>query len=584
MSEQDVQLSQNWKKVCEIATSLARTYKSRQLYAANNPVRRTCLETAMLNLSDFLKENDTLTFSVNETQLIYHERAVYANPDRRESFVFRLYRDGIRSISFHAGIDEEELEEFVEALTQVSPEAGEGDTDVVTQIWERDLVHITYLAVDDCLDLDDEEFEFPTDTPSTRGEHSISTATGEERIGIATMVDTPLTREEKQSVANVSLSEKDLEEIGHQVLLEEQQKPREKVTEIFLEILLGRSDVDVKTDVARGLGILCGDLLEEGNPVRAAEILRAIKKLLGKEGKSCEELERVAISFLEMRAYERELSRVEPRLEQADVRELEQYEGYLRELLPGAVGQLCAILGRARSRTAREMLCRVLSVLARDNLKALAQMLDDPRWYLVRNLVVVLRLMKDRRALPYLEGLLSHEEARVRVEVVQCLAEIGGTEAVTLMARCLRDRDEAIRIMAARKLGRLGGEQAASSLAACIREGSFAKRSLDEKREYFDALGRSCSDEYIPFLEGVLKKRSFLHAAEIDEMRRCAAMALARMGTERATRLLEQLAKARRGKARKYCIEALRLRRAVSPQTAGSQGPEEALDSKRDAA
>ncbi len=583
MEEQEIQLSKNWKQVCEITTGLARAFKSRQLYADNNPIRRTCLDTAVLALMDFLKENDTLTLSVTETQFIYHGKAVYSNPDRRESPVFRLYRDGIRALSFHVGIDADEVGELLDALAEVNPEGSDADADVVTQIWERELVHITYIAVDDCLDFEDSESEppeKPEEAQATRsprgaeppqgaqllessgppGTHPAVAETDEKKVGVATLVDSPFTEQERLSIANVSLSEDELEEIGQRVLLEDRENPREKVSHIFLEILQGAWSSEVKADVARGLGMLCGDLLEDGKPAQATKIMREIKKLLSDEASLSEELRRTARGFLEARAREGELVRLESRLEETTQRQLEEYESYLCELPSSAVPQVYGILARARGRRAREMLCRVLSRLAKGNLDALSDMISDPRWYLVRNLVTIFRLMKDRRALVYLEGLIYHEESRVRMEVVHCLAELGGQESEILLSRCLRDAEKAIRMLAVRKLSRLDGDSAASAIADCIKEKSFLRRSADEKREFFDALGRCANDDFALFLKEFITRRAFFHAVEIDEMRRFSAMALARMGTQTAIGLLEELARVRNSRTRKYCSEALRLR------------------------
>ncbi|KPJ59375.1 MAG: hypothetical protein AMJ46_11610 [Latescibacteria bacterium DG_63] len=582
MEEQDIQLTRNWKQVCEITTALARAYKSRQLYAANNPVRHTSLDSVFLALTDFLQQNEMLTFSVTESQFIYYGKAVYSNPDRRESPVFRLYRDGIRFLSFHEGITREELGELLDALSEVSPEGGEGDMDVVTQIWERDLAHITYIAVDDCLDFDDSELAASPEPQSSQagqpsqGVESLDVAESPESfepsrpaylppemkqptLGVATIVDSPFTEEERKSIANVFLSEEDLDEIGQQVLTEDRQSPREKVSEIFLEILDGSWGSEVKTDVTRGLGVLCGDLLEDGNPTQATKILREMKEFASQEASLPKDFVKMAKNFVQARGREGELVRLEPRLEEANLHELENYECYLCELPTSAIPQVYGILARARGRKVREMLCRVLSKMAKGNLDALADMITDPRWYLVRNLVTIFRLMKDRRALVYLEGLLYHEETRVRAEVVHCLSEIGGQEANILLCRCLQDSEKSIRMLAVRKLSREREELGASAIADSIKEKSFRKRSTDEKREFFDALGRSASDDLIPSLEEFITKRSLFHGPEADEMRRFAAMALARIGTEKAIGLLEKTAQSGNSKARKYCTEALKL-------------------------
>jgi hypothetical protein len=562
---------QRFRHASEIATALARAHRSRQLYNENSPVPGASLERFFSCLTDFLGGDDTLTFSITETQFLFHTKAVYSNPDRRESLAFRLYRDGVRAVTFHTGITREEVVGLLEALGRVNFENEQSDNDVVTQIWERDLAHITYLAVDECID-----YETPDTGPSGGGQPASgspstpeASSTLEERadggIGVAAMIDLPLTQEEKESIADVALTEEELEEIGHQILAEEKDNPRRKVFQIFMEILQGSAGAEVKADVARGIQALFMDLLDTENPAEAAGLLTEIKGLI--EGNTSltgetslpKSLEETLGKFLETLGQEKQLVRIEPKIEEATAHQLEEYEQYLCQLLPNSVGPLCSMLGRTKNKRAREMLCRVLSVLAKENLAALVDLLSDPRWYLVRNLVRVLRIMKDKRALPYLEGLMLHQDARVRMEVVHCVAELDGEESEILMGRCLRDPERGVRTVAAKKLGQMGGSRAVSSLVECILEKSFLKRAFDEKWEFFDALGRAGSDEAVPFLEKLLKKRSVFHPAETEKMKRCAVAALARLGTPRAVGILEELAHSARGDVRKACAEALKL-------------------------
>jgi hypothetical protein len=566
---------QLFRQASEIATALARAHKSRQLYNENNPVLRTSLERLFTGLTSYLKANDTLTFSVTETEFLFHGKAIYSNPDRRESLAFRLFRDGVRAVTFHSGITQDEIVGILEILGKVNVENDESDNDIVTQIWECDLAHITYLAVDECIDENTAEEGTSGGTKPAYGSSSAGSSSAgpssalEERadggMGFSVMMDLPLSSEERESIADLTLTEDELEEIGQQILAEERENQRKKVFQIFVEILQGSASTEVKADVARGIQALFMDFLDGGSPVEAAGLLIEIKGLI-ERNRSVDSgtplpasLEETLGNFLETLGQERQILRIEPRIEEAAPQLLDEYEQYLCQLLPNSVGPLCGMLGRMKSRRGREMLCRALSVLAQQNLGALVDLLSDPRWYLVRNLVHVLRIMKDKRAFPYLEGLLLHQDVRVRIEVVHCIAELGNEESEILMRRCLRDPERVVRTVAAKKLGHTGGNRAAASLVECILEKSFLKRPFDEKWVLFEALGHAGSDETVPILEKLLAKGSIFHSAETGEMKRCAAATLARIGTPKAVQVLEKYARTARGDGRKACTEALRL-------------------------
>jgi HEAT repeat protein len=556
---------QNVKTATDVAVGMARAYKNLHFYGENNPVPRESAEIAFSALTSYLDANETLTYTLTETELLYRGKPVYTNPDRRGSFVFKLFRDGVRAVSFHRGIMVDDLIWLLDALSRANADKEDVESDVVTQIWERELAHITYIAVDDYLEFDSDEDEESKpgeegETPPTYAHAPIpSEPQQEEAYGLARVPESLVTEKERLDILNLELSEEELGEIGHQILAEERGDPRVKVTEIFLEVVSTHPDTTIGLDVARVLPVLCTDFLEEGKPAEAARLLSEVKRILADQNNLPQEVRKVVEEFIESRGMETELSFLESRIEEAAVTTLVGYEQYLNELNSSSVMSLCAMLGRLRSKRARDMLCRVLSVLARNNLNALLEYVTDPRWYLVRNVVYVLRLMKEKQVTARLEHLTVHEDLRVRTEVIHCLAEIGGEEAQVAMARFLNDSEKSLRILAAKKLGQSGGSRAVSLIGECISQDSFLARSFDEKCELFEALGRTGQDEVVSILENLIKKRSLFNWGPTNEMKLCALSALGRMGTSRALGVLERTARQTRGSLRRACLDAMRL-------------------------
>ncbi|MBN1504544.1 MAG: hypothetical protein JW952_05750, partial [Candidatus Eisenbacteria bacterium] len=229
----------------DVATHLARAYKNLHFYGSNNPVPRESIERLFSALTSFLEDSETLTYTLTETDLCYHGKPIYTNPDRRESLVFKLYRDGVRVLSFHKGIDVDDITWLLRALSRSKVDCEDSDSDVVTQIWERELAHITYIAVDDYLDLEsaDEETAGPM-----RGAGADATGAGlasegesqEEVYGLAVEPDFTLLEYKRAFMLDVALTEEELAEVGHQILAEEKDDPRVRVSQIFLDVV--RSD------------------------------------------------------------------------------------------------------------------------------------------------------------------------------------------------------------------------------------------------------------------------------------------------------------------------------------------------------
>ena len=97
--------------------------------------------------------------------------------------------------------------------------------------------------------------------------------------------------------------------------------------------------------------------------------------------------------------------------------------------------------------------------------------LDDPHWYFVRNLCLVLGRIGDPSVVPDLVRLLDHKDIRVRKEAVLALGELRAPESVPFLGRILfhetllqSGREESLRIDAANAIFRCGGARGVALL------------------------------------------------------------------------------------------------------------------------
>lgn len=60
-------------------------------------------------------------------------------------------------------------------------------------------------------------------------------------------------------------------------------------------------------------------------------------------------------------------------------------------------------------------------------------LLDDPRWYVVRNMITLLRVIQDRSSLPEIRKLGTHSDIRVRMEAIRSLAALEGSVPKNLL-------------------------------------------------------------------------------------------------------------------------------------------------------
>lgn len=238
-----------------------------------------------------------------------------------------------------------------------------------------------------------------------------------------------------------------------------------------------------------------------------------------------------------------------------------------RITFPGAASQIVARIGGSRDEAGRARLIRISSGLGREMALALADalgeardrfqrrifldalvaqgnlglemaqgMVEDPRWFVVRNGVALLGEIGGEDRISFLTGPLANPDSRVRKETVLALSKIDGENARLLLLGMLDDPDPDVRAVACRAVGLLKMEKALRPLLRILEE----DQNENVQVECLEALGKIEDPGAVPFIE----KRAVggLFSRPATEIRVAAYRALAGIGTPRAKTLLKKAA------------------------------------------
>jgi len=111
---------------------------------------------------------------------------------------------------------------------------------------------------------------------------------------------------------------------------------------------------------------------------------------------------------------------------------------------------------------------------------AIREKLDEPHWYFVRNLCLILGRIGDLSVVPDLVRLLDHEDLRVRKEAILALGQLRAPESVPFLGKVLLNdaflqsaREESLRIDAASAIFRCGSTRG----VALLHRGAECKRA-----------------------------------------------------------------------------------------------------------
>jgi HEAT repeat protein len=137
---------------------------------------------------------------------------------------------------------------------------------------------------------------------------------------------------------------------------------------------------------------------------------------------------------------------------------------------------LLIALAEENNRSRRRKLFDFVSSLGRQIVPEVMRFLDDDRWFVVRNMLVLLRAVNDRTSLPRVHELARHPDLRVRLEAIKSLLTLEPSVPRTLLENAINDPDPKLAETAVGLVGTYGIREAIQPLVQIIR-----------RRDYFGA-------------------------------------------------------------------------------------------------
>lgn len=547
----------------ETLLQLAKTAKTLKIYLPNNPVYQKFLQELKVRFDTHLKEYNELRLRVRQYELLHQGQVVYENSNRFESLAFKLYIDGIRELSFHKGLDQEEIASFLEIIGR-DYDPDDPDDDMVTLLWQRHLSHINYWVTEDFIQ---ETVNLPPSPQVTAIEEMVQKEVAPVKptaIDIEAVLQQSLDiKLEDQSLTDIfALTEEEVAGIKHRMKLEEGINPISTLLGILTSIVRIEKEYEAFSETLDILDGLLGTLMVRGDLAHAIRILELYHELMSpSHGFPRTHLERL-IKSIEKAGEAHRIKGLEPVLNQDHI-EVDQLHTFLLLLGKGAVVPLIDLMGSLTQIRARRTLCEILVELCKDNIEPLLKRLDDPRWFVIRNILYILGKIGDPTSLERLQPLATHKEPKVRKEFIHTLGVMKEAKAKDLLMMFLNDSETDIRLQAVRSLASSRYEPALEPFLQIVNSKDFLNKNQSEKQEWFEALAKIGGDVLIPLFQKLLRQgiRAWFKKAKREEMALCAVTGLRRIGTEEARVVLEEGQRSSHKRIREACVRALKERK-----------------------
>jgi HEAT repeat protein len=558
----------------------SRTLKTWRLYGEHNPTLEKFRAELASGLAALVETWGPITLRFTTDTILWREVGVHQARSREDNLSRVFFRDGIQSITFSPGMDRTELDLFLASTIRASDRANQGEEDLVMLLWDAELAHLdmNYVSAEASLELDDEGAHGTgTDTRGGRPPMAWPGSGGETGSEPTTALGAPAasagagspeaapTRSEdwpSRDPGGALIAQfNELDALaGSEVARFQGERERENAIERGVATLALIADAydsgleaEERTELDPLLERLFLDALVRGawNEARRAVTLWLEGAGIG-DG-SCAWLTPLSRTDSVVTAGVVQLL---DRQGQADVAAFLELVATLGRR---GLDWYLLILSESQQQRVRRPLARAIAGVATDDIPRLARWLDDPRWYVVRNVVHILHWIGGDATLAPLSTAMRHGDRRVRLEVLAVLGRATATAARPLLLRMLDTDDARVLSGALHKLSTGRDPEVAQRILELMREPGFADRSAEEQRALLSALGATGDDTLLPALAEMLDpavKPSPAHTGFLQGLALCAA----RIATPAATELLQRAQRSRWQATREAAALALAAR------------------------
>jgi hypothetical protein len=493
-------------QVREIASLLSKTAKNYQVYLPNNRIFQSSLAELRQAFGVYLDEYEVLTLAVKEFELLYDTLPVYSNQDKYQSIAFRMYRDGVRLVSFHRGISEEELVAFFEALTRCLDRENL-EEDFVTLLWEKDLQSITYYEVSD----------YDTSYEKRRAD-AADTIDPEFRVPAADPAESPwtdVTREVEKLMPALDLTPGDLEEVKSLAFVVEDDRFLRRAWQVLSSTFEASDPRETCLDLENAVTGFLDLCVEHRQLGSAAEVLADVKSRYGAVPGS--DVRSALSRIVESRHSDANMEVVGACL--ASDREVDQEQclTYLSQLSPAALPSVVKLLPKCSHQSARQILVMSMASIGKDDAAGIAKCAECESEDEAEVVLDALAAVGTEGALTCAMESRAHGSPKIRAKVASLAARARSDMAIQVTQALIKDQHSTVRRKALASLVEIGGERCMETLVGLFTSREFNLLARDRKTSMLLAMRRLPPEGQKRILDTVFKMRSWRHRRSLDD-------------------------------------------------------------------
>jgi len=528
--------------VVRLLKSLDRASKNVRTFGQRNVVAQKFFEQFYTELTTHLIDFGTLSFGVQREGLFFKEEVVYSSQTgaTSENFGFKLYSDGIKEITFHQGIEEEDVLFFFDALWDTVGIAGTEDDDIVTRLWTKNLPTLTIVTADEVMKVSEVD-DVLTPQENEPQDRSLQEIIADCKARDAKDAPDPQQRTSRLSsgVTGYEVSELELAALAKEIAMESSRDSILYSLDIMLALFSSERSPAMLDKIIDVYDVILKSLIQGGHWSSTEHVLMLLSDAEAIRPELTDEQKQKIHEIFEQLGSADIVNTIEGYLNRTEKPRTDGLTTILLMMKSTAVPALCGLLGNLEQSAHQLLVVNALQELARDSPDHIARHLTDRRPGFVRNILSIITAWNNPKLGDNIEKLLRYPDPQIRREAVKTLAVLKPSGNAAKLIPLLNDAEEGVRLTTLKSL--LTGNYVApfSIWDSIINADTFGDRPSAEKRNIFHAIRLTSKDEAVPYWRALLTEWGWTNRKKREELALMAVDALGKLGTAAAHAALE---------------------------------------------
>ena len=226
-----------------------------------------------------------------------------------------------------------------------------------------------------------------------------------------------------------------------------------------------------------------------------------------------------------------------------DTEKFEESLGLIKKIGSPFISVLMDRLGTESNRSIRRIYLNVLLKFGNQCISHAQERLNDSRWFVVRNMIYLLRELGDRSCLPIIRQRINHANQKVSQEALKTCLFMRDAEVTPFLLGMLNSQNEEDLVRGVANAAFSDDPTVFSRLCSILQEGGVMNFHLDLKKGVIRTLVSSYLQKSLPVFKEIIASHSLLHGKQLDALKLEIISALERSQIDEAKKFLVDLSK-----------------------------------------